>query len=308
MPRRTSRAANDNIGKHGPTAAIIMPSDLVKVPIDPALEALTHAYPEDENGQRYDLAAAQEHAPKSPPTDAGSRSNRPAPPPMLTIIPASLTAPSPSFPDEFAKKTGLTADSIQELLAHAPRLSGNEDADQKTLFQLYLALKEHRSAYEVGRLAGISVEVVEFMARKYQWDRQVHAIEDTDVLDAMDETNLHDLILLEMQTISGLQGIMNRHTAASAELLGIKELPPTETKEQREERKADIKFQTDQTLSPTMLLKVAEQLMTLKKAKIGQRKRKPGRMFMIIDPAKAEQLKKDFASRPIAPEPAETPY
>jgi hypothetical protein len=307
MPRRTSRAANDNIGAHGPTAAVIMPGDLVPVAIDPRLDALTHAYPEDENGQRYDLAAAQEHAPKGPPGD-GSRSNRAAPAPMLDIIPAALSAPSPSSPDEFAKKTGLSADSIQELLAHAPRLSGNEDADQKTLFQLYLALKEHRSAYEVARLAGISVDVVEFMARKYQWDREVHAIEDSDVLDAMDETNLHDLILLEMQTISGLQGIMNRHTAASAELLGIKELPPTETKEQREERKADIRFQTDQTLSPTMLLKVAEQLMTLKKAKIGQRKRKPGRMFIIIDPAKAEQLKKDFESRPIAPEAAETPY
>jgi len=71
---------------------------------------------------------------------------------MLDIIPAPLSAPPPS-PDEFAKKTGLTADSIQELLAHAPRLSGNEDADQKTLYQLYLALKDHRSAYEVGRLA-----------------------------------------------------------------------------------------------------------------------------------------------------------
>jgi hypothetical protein len=304
MPRR---AANDNIGKHGPTAAVIMPKDLVNVPIDPALNALAHSYPSDENGQRYDLAAAQEHAPKGPPTD-GSRSNRVPSPPMLNIIPASLTASSPASPDEFAKKTGLAADSIQELLAHAPRLSGNEDADQKTLFQLYLALKEHRSAYEVGRLAGISVEVVEFMARKYQWDRQVHAIEDSDVLDVMDETNLHDLILLEMQTISGLQGIMNRHTAASAELLGIKELPPVQTKEEREERKADIKFQTDQTLSPTMLMNVAEQLMTLKKAKIGQRKRKPGRMFIVIDPAKAEQLKKDFEARPIAPDTSESPF
>lgn len=305
MPRR---AANDNIGIHGPTAAVIMPGDLVDAAIDPALDALAHSYPKDENGQRYDLAAAQEHAPKGP-QKAGSRSNRAGAPPMLDIIPAPLSASSsPVSPDEFAKKTGLTPDSIQELLAHAPRLSGNEDADQKTLYQLYLALKEHRSAYEVGRLAGISVEVVEFMARKYQWDREVRAIEDTDVLDVLDETNLHDLILLEMQTISGLQGIMNRHTAASAELLNIKKLPAPVGKEEREERKADIKFQIDQTLSPTMLMNVAEQLMTLKKAKIGQRKRKPGRMFIVIDPAKADQLKKDFASRPIAPEAAETPY
>jgi nitrate reductase NapAB chaperone NapD len=57
-----------------------------------------------------------------------------------------------------------------------------------------------------------------------------------------------------------------------------------------------------------MLMNVAEQLMTLKKAKIGQRKRKPGRMFIVIDPAKAEQLKKDFEARPVAPEAAETPY
>lgn len=284
-----------------------MPGDLVDAALDPALNALAHAYPKDENGQRYDLAAAQEQAPKGP-QKAGSRSNRAGAPPMLDIIPAPLSAPSPDSPDEFAKKTGLTPDSIQDLLAHAPRLSGNEDADQKTLYQLYLALKEHRSAYEVGRLAGISVEVVEFMARKYQWDREVRAIEDTDVLDVLDETNLHDLILLEMQTISGLQGIMNRHTAASAELLNIKKQPPVQTKEEREERKADIKFQTDQTLSPTMLMNVAEQLMTLKKAKIGQRKRKPGRMFLVIDPAKAEQLKKDFESRPIAPEAAENPY
>jgi hypothetical protein len=284
-----------------------MPGDLVNVAIDPALDALAHAYPEDENGQRYDLAAAQEHAPKA--RQAGrSTSDRDPSPPMLDIIPASLSAPSSPSPDEFAKKTGLTADSIQDLLAHAPRLSGNEDADQKTLYQLYLALKEHRSAYEVGRLAGISVDVVEFMARKYQWDREVRAIEDTDVLDVLDETNLHDLILLEMQTISGLQGIMNRHTAASAELDQLKRLPEPADKDERKERAEQASTFRGQILSPTMLMNVAEQLMTLKKAKIGQRKRKPGRMFIVIDPAKADQLKKDFESRPVAPEAAETPY
>jgi hypothetical protein len=182
-------------------------------------------------------------------------------------------------------------------------LNGEEEADQKVLFEYYLALKQDRSDYEVARVFKMPIELVARWRKKYQWDREVTALEDNEALDRLDESNLHDLIALEMATISGLQGNLNRSNKAQAELEQMKELPAPATKEEAHARSEQASTLRGQILSPSMLMNVVESLMTLKKAKIGQRKRKMGHMYVMVDPGMAEKLQREFNSRPVAPEP-----
>lgn len=182
-------------------------------------------------------------------------------------------------------------------------MTGIEESDQKTMFQYYLAQKENRSDYEVARVYAVPVDFVRKLHKKYDWDREVGAVEDNEALDQMDQANLHDLIGLEMATITGLQGILGRHNAASTQLELMKNRPRPTEKNAQIEWDAERSRLLSETLSPTMLMNVVDSLMTLKKAKIGQRKRRMGKMYVLADPAVVEKLKREFENRPTAPEP-----
>jgi hypothetical protein len=192
---------------------------------------------------------------------------------------------------------------LTQSLSTNPRLTGLEEADQKVMFEYYLAQHQDRSCYEVARVFGVPVELVERFAKKYEWDRQVTALEDNAMLDRLDESNLHDLVALEMQTITGLQGILGRHNAASAALEEMKKVPRPDKNPERMDWDNNRSRYLGETLSPTMLMNIVESLMTLKKAKIGQRKRKPGHIYVVVDPLKAEKMKGEFERRPGPPEP-----
>jgi hypothetical protein len=184
-----------------------------------------------------------------------------------------------------------------------PRLTGLEEADQKVMFEYYKSQHENRSDYEVARVFKVPVELVARFRKTYEWDREVTTLEDNASLDEMDQNNLHDLIALEMQTITGLQGILGRHNAASAALEEMKKKPRPEEKNEQIAWDNERGRLLRETMSPTMLMNIVDSLMTLKKAKIGQRKRKPGKMYVVIAPEMAEKLQKEFNNRPIAPEP-----
>lgn len=184
-----------------------------------------------------------------------------------------------------------------------PRLTGLEEADQKVMFEYYKSQNENRSDYEVARVFKVPVELVARFRKKYEWDREVTTLEDNASLDEMDQNNLHDLIALEMQTITGLQGILGRHNAASAALELMKKLPRPAHDPEKMAWDDERSRLLHETMSPTMLMNIVDSLMTLKKAKIGQRKRKPGKMYVVIAPEMAEKLQKEFNNRPIAPEP-----
>jgi len=171
------------------------------------------------------------------------------------------------------------------------------------MFEYFLALKQDRSDYEVARVFSVPLELVARWRKKYQWDREVTALEDNDALDRLDESNLHDLIALEMSTISGLQGNLNRSNKAQAELEQMKLLPEAADKDEKKERAERASGFRGQILSPSMLMNVVEALTKLKNAKIGQRKRKMGKMYVLADPATIEKLQREFNNRPIAPEP-----
>jgi hypothetical protein len=193
---------------------------------------------------------------------------------------------------------------IQQKIAINPRLTGLEEADQKVMFQYYVARTgKARSAYEVARVFSVPEEFVERLRKKYEWDRECTALEDNAMLDEQDETNLHDLVALEASTISGLQGILGRHNAASAALELMKTTPRPEETHARIEWDNERSRLLSETVSATMLMNIVDALMTLKKAKIGQRKRKMGKMYVLADPAMVEKLQREFNNRPTAPEP-----
>jgi hypothetical protein len=279
---------------HLPVEPLIAPGLQPAVP-PAALAALALAENPSDDGTTYDLQAARTQA-AAEQEQAGSGSAGAGAPPMLDIIPS---ADSDSLlPPDSAQKN--------EIPYSAPRLSGNEDADQKVCFQYFLSRKvENRSSYEVGRVFGIPTALVDRWRKKYQWDREVTAIEDNAMLDDQDEQNLHDLVGLEMMTITGLQGILGRHNAASTELEKMKNTPKPTTKEELLDWKAERSSLLAETLSPSMLINIVDNLMLLKKAKIGQRKRRPGKIFFVIDPATREKLTAEFQRRPTAPEPEE---
>lgn len=214
---------------------------------------------------------------------------------MLNIIPqphADDPSSTPSPPE------------LQKNIALNPRLTGLEEADQKVMFQYYVSRTgKARSAYEVGRVFKVPEEFVERLRKKYEWDRECTALEDNAMLDEQDETNLHDLVALEASTISGLQGILGRHNAASAQLEEMKKLPRPAHDPEKMVWDNERSRLLSETVSATMLIKISDEIMLLKKAKIGQRKRKPGKMYVVIDPAMAEKLQKEFNNRPVAPEP-----
>lgn len=212
---------------------------------------------------------------------------------MLNIIPDlhaadSLPTPSPE---------------LQKNITLNPRLTGLEEADQKVMFEYYKGQHENRSDYEVARVFKVPVDLVARFRKKYEWDREITAMEDNASLDEMDQNNLHDLIALEMQTITGLQGILGRHNAASESLEQMKKMPRPVEKNEQIAWDAERNRLLHETMSPTMLMNIVDSLMTLKKAKIGQRKRKMGKMYVLADPATIEKLQREFNNRPIAPEP-----
>lgn len=277
-----------------PVEPIIKPgAPLVQTPA--ALAALALGENPSDDGSTYDLDAARAQAAQA---QAGVGSGSPAAgtPTCLDIIPAPDARPEQPIDDLSAEKN--------EIPYNVPRLSGNESADQKVCFNYFLSRKvENRSSYEVGRVFGIPVALVDKWRKKYAWDREVTAIEDNQMLDDQDEQNLHDLVGLEMQTITGLQGILGRHNAASAELEEMKKRPRPVEKAEKQEWDRERSRLLAETLSPTMLMNIVDNLMVLKKAKIGQRKRQPGKIFFVIDPAMKEKLLKEFQNRPVAPEP-----
>ena len=315
MPRRQKL----DIGalNHGivPTEPAIAPG-LEDVQPSAALAALTYgSIPSDDGSSDYDLDAARTAARTARTADAdaqaqgGSRSEAGSAPPMLDIIPSPHAASHQATDGthdslEKTKKEAAEAEETTAIPYVSRRLSGNEDADQKVCFEYFLSRKtENRSSYDVARVFGIPTELVDRWRKKYAWDREVAAIEDNQMLDDQDEQNLHDLVGLEMATITGLQGILGRHNAASAELERMKNQPKPTERHALEEWKAERARLLSETLSPTMLMNVVDNLMILKKAKIGQRKRRPSKIFFVVDPAMKEKLIKDFQSRPTAPEP-----
>jgi hypothetical protein len=221
----------------------------------------------------------------------GSTSERAGAPPMLDIIlPADTSDP--------------LSPELQQEIALNPRLTGLEEADQKVMFQYYVSRTgKARSAYEVGRVFKVPEDFVERLRKKYEWDRECTALEDNAMLDEQDETNLHDLVALEASTISGLQGILGRHNAASAALERMKKTARPEETHARIEWDNERSRLLSETVSATMLINIADEIMLLKKAKVGQRKRKMGHMYVVVDPAKAEQLQREFNNRPATPEP-----
>jgi len=289
MPRRTVDSTKLDKGTR-PREPIITPGQpLTTAP--PALAGLATAGQPDQDGTVYDLDAAREQAIAQ--AEAGSRSNRPEPPHMLNIIPQPHVGSKPTF----------LASELQNKIALNPRLTGLEEADQKVMFEYYKGQHENRSDYEVARVFKVPVELVTRFRKTYEWDREVTTLEDNASLDEMDQNNLHDLIALEMQTITGLQGILGRHNAASAALEEMKKTPrPTEKNEQIA-WDAERGRLLHETMSPTMLMNIVDSLMTLKKAKIGQRKRKPGKMYVVISNEMAEKLQKEFNNRPMTAEP-----
>jgi hypothetical protein len=273
-----------------PREPIIAPGQaLAAVPA--SLQALTTQGQPDQEGTVYDLDAAREQAIAQ--AEAGSRSNSTVPPHMLNIIPQPHVAPLLPTPSP----------ELQNKIALNPRLTGLEEADQKVMFEYYKGQHENRSDYEVARVFKVPVELVARFRKKYEWDREVTTLEDNASLDEMDQNNLHDLIALEMQTITGLQGILGRHNAASAQLEEMKKTPRPEEKVAQIAWDAERGRLLHETMSPTMLMNIVDSLMTLKKAKIGQRKRKMGKMYVLADPATIEKLQREFNNRPIAPEP-----
>lgn len=293
MPRRT--VDSDALTKARaqlPKSPSIAPG-LAETPTPAALQALATTGQPDEDGTRYDLEAARAQAAAA--QQGGSRSDRAGAPPMLDIIPPSHAADPlpPSAPPELQKNITLN-----------PRLTGLEEADQKVMFQYYVSRTgKARSAYEVGRVFKVPEELVERLRKKYEWDRECTALEDNAMLDEQDEANLHDLVALEMQTITGLQGILGRHNAASASLEQMKKNPRPVEKNEQIAWDAERGRLLHETMSPTMLMNVVDSLMLLKKAKIGQRKRKMGKMYVMADPATVEKLQREFNNRPTTPEP-----
>ena len=289
MPRRQVSGAVSKATTR-PREPIVTPGQpLASVPA--SLAALATQGQPSQDGTVYDLEAAREQAIAQ--AKAGSRSNSAEPPHMLNIILQPHADDSlPTSPPELQKNTALN-----------PRLTGLEEADQKVMFEYYKGQHENRSDYEVARVFKVPVELVARFRKKYEWDREVTTLEDNASLDEMDQNNLHDLIALEMQTITGLQGVLGRHNAASESLEQMKKNPRPVEKNEQIAWDAERGRLLHETMSPTMLMNIVDSLMTLKKAKIGQRKRKPGKMYVIIPPEMAEKLQKEFNNRPIAPEP-----
>jgi hypothetical protein len=289
MPRRTVDSQALTKGTR-PREPIVTPGQPL-APVPASLAALATAGQPDQEGTRYDLEAAHEQVIAQ--AEAGSRSNRAEPPHMLNIIlPPHSALPSAPSPPELQNKIALN-----------PRLTGLEEADQKVMFQYYKGQHENRSDYEVARVFKVPVELVARFRKTYEWDREVTTLEDNASLDEMDQNNLHDLIALEMQTITGLQGFLGRHNAASASLEQMKKLPRPAHDPEKMAWDDERNRLLHETMSPTMLMNIVDSLMTLKKAKIGQRKRKPGKMYVIINDEMAAKLQKEFNNRPIAPEP-----
>jgi hypothetical protein len=291
MPRRQ---VNSDILSKGrdqlPRSPAIKPGQaLAAVPA--ALAALSTAGQPDQDGTRYDLDAARAQAATA--QQAGSTSDRAVPPPMLDII-------LPSHADDLLEPSPA---ELQKNIALNPRLTGLEEADQRVMFEYYKSQNENRSDYEVARVFKVPLELVTRFRKKYEWDREVTALEDNTSQDEMDKNNLHDLIALEMQTIMGLQGIIGRHNAASTQLEEMKKTPRPEEKNEQIKWDAERGRLLHETMSPTMLMNMVDSLMILKKAKIGQRKRKMGKMYVLADPATIEKLQREFNNRPIAPEP-----
>jgi len=295
MPRRQQHVDSSTLDRARLPVEPIVPPGVEPIATPPALAALALAENPSDDGTQYDLDAARAQA-ASEQARQGSGSNRAGAPPMLDIIlPADSVLEQPFDPSSAEKK---------EIPYSTPRLSGNEQADQKTCFEYFLSRKvENRSSYEVARVFAIPQALVEKWRKKYQWDREVTALEDNDMLDDQDEANLHDLVGLEMSTITGLQGILGRHNAASTQLEEMKKTPRPTEKGARTEYDNERSRLLTETLSPTMLMNVVESLMTLKKAKIGQRKRRPGKIFFVIAPEMKEKLLREFQNRPTAPEP-----
>ena len=290
MPRRTHVDTVPLDRGRLPVSPLLAPGQ-PDTPTPAALARLALAENPGDEGTTYDLEAARKQAAAT--QQAGSRSNRAGAPPMLDIIPQPHTGDaSPTSPPDLQKKSALN-----------PRLTGEEESDQKVMFEYYLAQKENRSDYEVARVFAVPLDLVARWRKKYQWDREVTALEDNDALDQLDQSNLHDLIALEMSTISGLQGNLNRSNKATAELEQMKQLPEPADKDEKRERAEKASSLRGQILSPSMLMNVVESLMTLKKAKIGQRKRKMGHLYVQADPATIEKLQREFNNRPTAPEP-----
>lgn len=299
MPRRTVDTSKLTAAAV-PVSPVVKPGQELVQPRAQLARLALGETPDSDGDTAYDLDTA--HAQAAAEQGRGSGSNRVRDPAMLDIIPSPHSAPhQDSGPSPAEKKE-------EPIPYSSPRLSGEELSDQRTCFEYFLSRKhENRTSYEVARLFDIPTALVDRWRKKYQWDREVTAIEDNAMLDDQDERNLHDLVGLEMATIQGLQGILGRHNAASTQLEEMKKTPRPSVKPLRDAYDAERSRLLAETLSPTMLMNVVDNLMILKKAKIGQRKRRPGKIFFVIDPQIREKLLAEFNNRPTAPEPDEEP-
>jgi len=224
-----------------------------------------------QDGHVYDPGAVAvpgsvkpEHAQKT----GGSRSVAGAATPTQLSQP-----PSPHLPESPEK--GNTSLDV---------LTGKEELDQRKLYNLYLAMHGARSDYNVAQKYHVREDWVKMLREKYKWDEEVAKTEREDLMEAMEETSLNDIIVIHNEMLITIADRLHDSQEAREKLRS------------NTLRVSEVEAWSGLLLKANEMLRLADKLMELKGAAVAGIQRHPGHIFVMEDPQKAQELTEKYTN------------